>query len=69
MKQDALETMNNELEQEYQRLNALAKVNPNIRQQELDYIKQRQDKLISGIQSASLSLDAIRVAIVTEPTS
>jgi len=69
LKQEALENMNNELEQEYQRLSALAKVNPNIRPQELDYLKQRQDKLNSGIQSASLSLDAIRVAIVTEPTN
>ncbi|WP_417541829.1 RNA polymerase-associated protein RapA [Methylophaga thalassica] len=69
LKQEALVNMNNELEQEYQRLSALAKVNPNIRPQELDYLKQRQDKLNSGIQSASLSLDAIRVAIVTEPTN
>ena len=61
--------MNNELDQEYQRLSALAKVNPNIRQQELDYLKQRQEKLNAGIQSASLSLDAIRVAIVTDPTN
>ncbi|WP_289302964.1 RNA polymerase-associated protein RapA, partial [Methylophaga sp. UBA3996] len=69
LKQEALANMNNELEQEYQRLSALAKVNPNIRQQELDYLKQRQEKLNAGIQSASLSLDAIRVAIVTDPTN
>lgn len=66
LKQQAMQAMNTELAQEQERLMALAKVNPNIRQQELDYLSQLQTRLQEGILAASLSLDAIRVAIVTE---
>jgi len=64
--QQALAAMNAELEAEQQRLQALAEKNPNIRQQEMDFLAQRQAQLADSIQSAELRLDAVRVAIVTE---
>lgn len=66
IRQQALVAMNAELEAEQQRLQALAEKNPNIRQQEMDFLAQRQAQLADSIQSAELRLDAVRVAIVTE---
>jgi len=40
-------------------------VNSNIRQEEIRYIEESQDLLANTLQSAQLSLDAVRVAIVT----
>lgn len=64
----ALKAMQAELEAEQQRLQALAKVNPTIRQQEVDFLAQRRTQLTDSIQSAELRLDAVRVSIVTEPS-
>lgn len=68
IRQQALDTMHAELEAEQQRLQALAEVNPTIRQQEIDFLAQRRAQLADSIQSAELRLDAVRVAIVTEPS-
>lgn len=68
IRQTALDSMNVELETEQQRLEALAAVNPNIRQQEIDFLASRREQLADSIQSAELILDAVRVAIVTEPS-
>ncbi|EEF81066.1 RNA polymerase-associated protein RapA [Methylophaga thiooxydans] len=68
IRQQALDAMHAELEAEQQRLQALAEVNPTIRQQEIDFLAQRRAQLADSIQSAELRLDAVRVAIVTEPS-
>ena len=64
----AVDTMNQQLSSELQRLQALAKVNPNIRQQEIDYMVESQQLLAGYLQTAQLTMDAVRVAIVTEPS-
>jgi ATP-dependent helicase HepA len=63
---EAQMTMQAHFDNEIERLTELAQVNPNIRQEELDYLK--ESKLVLGelINAAQLKLDAIRVAIVTE---
>ncbi|RKZ80903.1 MAG: hypothetical protein DRQ35_01300 [Gammaproteobacteria bacterium] len=63
----AIKTMQQLLQPEQERLTALAKVNSNIRAEEITYIEQTQQLLTEYLQSAQLSLNAIRVAIVTEP--
>ncbi|KGM06789.1 RNA polymerase associated protein RapA [Methylophaga thiooxydans] len=68
IRQQALDAMHAELEAEQQRLQALAEVNPTIRQQEIDFLAQRRAQLADSIQSAELRLDAVRVAIVTDPS-
>jgi len=65
---DAVSTMKQKLTAEQQRLEALAKVNPNIRQQEIDYMVESQQLLTDYLQSAKLTMDSLRVAIVTEPS-
>lgn len=67
IREQALAAMHSELEAEQERLQALAEVNPAIRQQEIDFLAQRRTQLADSIQSAELRLDAVRVAIVTEP--
>ncbi|WP_438971652.1 RNA polymerase-associated protein RapA [Methylophaga sp.] len=68
IRQQALEKMHAELESEQHRLQALAQVNPAIRQQEIEFLVNRRNHLADSIQSAELRLDAVRVAIVTEPS-
>lgn len=62
---DAIRTMNYSLKPESDRLKALAEVNSNIRSEEIRYIEESQSLLANYLQSAQLSLDAVRVAIVT----
>jgi len=50
---------------EQDRLTALAKVNPNIRQDEIDYIADNKAQLLGHLTGAQLKLDAIRVVIAT----
>ncbi|PIE24268.1 MAG: RNA polymerase-associated protein RapA [Neptuniibacter caesariensis] len=50
---------------EKDRLSALAKVNPNIRQEEIDALAQQEAVLLDALEGASLKMDAIRVAVVT----
>ena len=62
---DAVRSMRASLQPEQDRLKALAEVNSNIRQDEITYIEESQTLLANYLQSAQLSLDAVRVAIVT----
>ena len=59
-----------QLEQHYQkeiqRLQALAAVNPNIRQEEIEHLQQQRTAGLDYLQHARLRLDAIRVAVVTD---
>jgi ATP-dependent helicase HepA len=52
-------------ETEKERLVALAKVNPNIRDEELAAHDRLTDKLMDALDGASLKMDAIRVAVIT----
>ena len=65
--EDAVELMNQSLQVEQERLAALAEVNSNIRTEELTYMDESKQLLNDYLQSASLGLDAVRVAIVTAP--
>jgi ATP-dependent helicase HepA len=62
----AAANMQEEQQQELERLQALAKINPNIRQQEIDFMVASSEKMSGYIQSAQLKLDAVRVALVIE---
>ena len=61
---DASATMQAGQAAQLQRLTALAEVNPNIRQQEIDYLRETKTGLLTYLQGAQLKLDAIRVALV-----
>jgi ATP-dependent helicase HepA len=65
---DAINTMNYQLNEELQRLEFLTKVNPNIREVELDYLQKSKQLLTDYLQNAQLNMDALRVIIVTEPS-
>ena len=49
--------------EEIQRLEALAAVNPNIKEEEIEYLKEQTEYLLQCIMNASLKLDAVRLVI------
>lgn len=51
---------------ELERLQALAKVNPNIRGEELVHQQSQKDGLDAYLSEATLNLDAVRIALVTD---
>ena len=51
---------------ELKRLQALAEVNPNIRQEEIDYLVAETTELEHHLDSTHLKLEALRVAVITE---
>jgi ATP-dependent helicase HepA len=67
IKSQALQSLQQTMAVETERLNALARVNPAIREAEIEAQAMAVQKMTDTIQSAELRLDAIRVAIVTEP--
>ena len=64
--QDAIEVMQSEQRDELERVQALSRVNPNIRVEEIEHLRQQGDELAQIIGNAQLRLDAIRVAMVVE---
>ncbi len=60
-----LSAMNSTLQSEIGRLQQLARVNPNIRQEEIDYLHTIQADLAEYINSAIPRLDAVRLIIAT----
>lgn len=68
IKQQALMALQASAQQEQSRLKALAEINPAIRQAEIEALEAAAFMLADTLQSAELGLDAIRVAIVTEPS-
>ena len=64
--EEATATMRAEQQVELERLEALAAVNPNIRQEEIQHVKDTTERLEHYLGHAQLRLDAIRVAMVTE---
>lgn len=67
IKQQALAAMQQTMQLEQSRLKSLAEINPAIRQTEIEALETAALSLADTLQSAELGLDAIRVAIVTEP--
>ncbi len=64
---DAATTQMQKLQQlELQRLQALAEINPNIRQEEIDYLVAETSQLQNYLSSAHIKLEALRVAVVTD---
>jgi ATP-dependent helicase HepA len=59
----AIDSMENELTQDMQRLGALQQVNPNVRQEEINAVQEQQRQLKQYMQSARLHQDAIRLII------
>ena len=51
---------------ELKRLRALAEVNPNIRQEEIDYLVTETEQLQTYLQASHIKLEALRVAVVTD---
>jgi ATP-dependent helicase HepA len=51
---------------ELERLQTLARVNPNIRQQEIDHILAQTSDCQDYLASAHIRLEALRVAVVTD---
>jgi ATP-dependent helicase HepA len=51
---------------ELQRLKALAEVNPNIRQEEIDHLVEETDELQHYLASTHLKLEALRLTVITE---
>ena len=60
---EALEKMRTQQQGELQRLEALAQVNPNIRQQEIDLLRDETQALAGYLETAQLKLDALRVVV------
>ena len=61
---EALQRMNDELEAEQQRLTALARVNPNVRDEEIEQIGIRRDLLAAHLGDTRVRLDAVRVVVM-----
>lgn len=59
----AIKSMEPELDSEIQRLVALKQVNPNVREEEIEALRNQLDQLKFNMQSARLNLDAIRLII------
>jgi ATP-dependent helicase HepA len=59
----ATDKMETELEQELQRLTALQRVNPNVRQDEIDALREKMQQLRHHLHTARLHQDAVRLII------
>jgi len=62
----ARSTMQRLQQDELNRLRALAEVNPNIRQEEIDHLAGETTQLAHYLDTAHLKLEAVRVAVITE---
>jgi len=62
----ASKQMNSLQKSELKRLRALAEVNPNIRQQEIDHLLQEASELQHYLEATHIKLEALRVAVVTD---
>ncbi|MDM7861687.1 RNA polymerase-associated protein RapA [Alteromonas sp. ASW11-36] len=63
IQRDAIQSMHSVLGEEAHRLMALAKHNPSIRQEEIDFIRTQMNQLDSAMQGAQLQLDALRLLV------
>ena len=60
----ARQRMQDELEAEQQRLGALARVNPNVREDEIERIVVRRELLAAHLQDVRVRLDAVRLVVM-----
>jgi len=60
----ALQRMHASLEDERVRLEALARINPNVREDEIEQVKARQELLEVHIKDTRVRLDAVRVVVM-----
>jgi ATP-dependent helicase HepA len=65
IQQSALNLMHTKLDEEHARLAALAKINPSVRQEEVDFILNQKSELERYITKAQLKFEAIRLIVVT----
>ena len=63
---EALEQLKKQRSAEYQRLAALAEVNPMVRPEELAALQSDTEQMAAALESAELRLDAIRLILVRE---
>ena len=61
---EALGRMHSELEAEQQRLEALARINPNVRDAEIEQLEVRRDLLAAHLAAAKVRLDAVRIVVM-----
>lgn len=61
----ALANMNQQFDGETARMQRLAKVDPNIRAEEVSYLEQTREQLARYLRGAQLKLDAVRVVVAT----
>ncbi|MDM3869886.1 RNA polymerase-associated protein RapA [Porticoccus sp. W117] len=61
--ESALEKMQRLQKRELQRLQALAEANPNIRQEEIEHIRDTSEQLAGYLEAAELRLDSLRVVV------
>ena len=64
VKAEALSSMNHFHDLEIERLTRLARHNPNVRKEEIDYLINARETLTAAITSAEVRLDALRLIIV-----
>ncbi|MDO6575054.1 hypothetical protein, partial [Staphylococcus pasteuri_A] len=62
---NANQSMQQSLNAELERLEALSAVNPSIRQDELDTLRELRDNAGNYLQKAQVKLDALRVILVS----
>jgi ATP-dependent helicase HepA len=65
LQEKALNNMVQKLDSEFDRLTALAAINPSVRQEELDFIKLQQTELTHYINNAQLKFEAVRMIVVS----
>ena len=63
--EDARETMTTQITAELERLEALKAINPNIRDEELDHLREQIQELGGYMSDCPLQLDAIRLVLVS----
>jgi len=61
----ARERASHTLNREIDRLRALRQVNPNVRDEEIEYLERQQELITGVLEAAALRLDAVRVIIST----
>ena len=61
----ALRKMDRQLQGEINRLASLAAINPNVRPEEVEFLRESQAALLAAIGGSRVSLEALRVIIVT----
>jgi len=65
IQQSAANNMQKTLSEEHKRLSALQKINPSVRQDEIDFIEHQQEQLRHYIDKAQLKFEAIRLIVVS----